>query len=66
MLVRRELALGEHGMLLPGADIVDIAWHGEVTLAFCVIWAVVLFECHAGKAGAINFFRDFVVFLRAW
>jgi hypothetical protein len=31
MLVRRELALGGHGMLVPGADIVDIARHGEVT-----------------------------------
>ncbi len=28
-------------------------------------WAVVPFECHAGKAGAINFFRDFVVFLES-
>jgi hypothetical protein len=24
-------------------------------------WAVVPFKCHAGKAGAINFLRDFVV-----
>jgi hypothetical protein len=22
-------------------------------------WAVVLFKCHAGKAGAVNFLRDF-------
>jgi hypothetical protein len=28
-----------------------------------VVWAVVPFECHTSKAGAINFFRDFVVFL---
>jgi hypothetical protein len=31
MLVRRELAPGGHGMLVLGADIVDIIWHGEVT-----------------------------------
>ncbi len=31
MLERRELALGRHGMLVPGADIVDVAQHGEVT-----------------------------------
>jgi hypothetical protein len=31
MLVRGELALGGHGMLVPGADIVDIARHGEAT-----------------------------------
>jgi hypothetical protein len=28
-----------------------------------VVWALVPFECHAGKAGAIDFFTDFVVFL---
>ncbi len=28
-------------------------------------WAVVLFECHAGKVGAINFLRDFIVFLES-
>ncbi len=27
-----------------------------------MVWAVVPFEGHAGKAGAINFFGDFVVF----
>ena len=37
MLVRRELALGGHGML----DIADVAWHGEATCAFGVEWAVV-------------------------
>ncbi len=31
MLVRREFALGGHGMLVLGADIVDISRHGEVT-----------------------------------
>jgi hypothetical protein len=30
-----------------------------------VIWAVVPFECHAIKTGAINFFRDFVLFLES-
>ncbi len=30
-----------------------------------MIWAVVPFECHAGKAGAIDFFRDFVVLLES-
>ncbi len=66
MLVRRELALGGHGMLAPGADIEDIAQHGEeAARAFGVIWAVVPFECHAGKAGAINLFRDFIVLLES-
>jgi hypothetical protein len=58
MLVRRELMLGWHGMLVPGADIEDVARHGEAARAFGMNWAVVPFECHAGKAGAINFFRD--------
>ncbi len=31
MLVRRELVLGRHGMLVLGADIADISWHGEAT-----------------------------------
>ncbi len=31
MFVRRELMLGEHGMLVIGADIADISWHGEAT-----------------------------------
>jgi hypothetical protein len=52
-------------MLVPGADIVDIARHGEATRAFGVIQAVVPFECHAGKAGAINFFQDFEVLLES-
>ncbi len=30
-----------------------------------MIQAVVLFECHAGKAGAISFFRDIIVFLES-
>ncbi len=54
-----------HGMLVAGADIEHIAQHGESTCALGVIWAVVPFECHAGKAGAINFFRDFVVLLES-
>ncbi len=65
MLVRRELALGGHGMLVPGADIEDIAWHGEAARAFGVNWAVVPFECHTGEAGAIDFFRDVVVLLKS-
>ncbi len=59
------MALGGHGMLVPGANIEDIAQHGEVARAIGVIWAVVPFECHVGKAGAINFFRDFVVLLES-
>jgi hypothetical protein len=31
MLVRRELAICGHGMLVPGADIVDKAGHEEAT-----------------------------------
>jgi hypothetical protein len=31
MLVMRELALGRHGMLVPGADIIDITQHGFAT-----------------------------------
>jgi hypothetical protein len=31
MFVRRELALGGHGMLVLGVNIADIAWHGKVT-----------------------------------
>jgi hypothetical protein len=62
MLVRRELALGGHRMLVSSADIKDIARHGEVARAFGLNSAVVPFECHAGEAGAIDFFRDVVVF----
>ncbi len=61
ILVRRELAPGGHGMLVPSADIEDIAQHGEAARAFGVIWAVVPFDCHAGKAGDMDFLRDFVV-----
>ncbi len=53
--------LGEHGVLVPGADVEDIAWHGEAARAFGMNWPVVPFKCHASKAGAVNFFRDFVV-----
>ena len=30
-----------------------------------MVWAVVPFECYAGKAGAIETFRDIVVFLES-
>jgi hypothetical protein len=33
MFVRRELALGWHGMLVPGADVEDVTWHGEAARA---------------------------------
>ncbi len=55
------MALGGHEMLVPGADVEDVTWHGEAARAFGVNWAVVPFECHAGEAGAIDFLRDFVV-----
>jgi hypothetical protein len=61
MFVRRELVLGGHGMRVPDADIKDITWHGEAARAFGMNWAVVPFKCHAGKAGVVNFLRDFVV-----
>jgi hypothetical protein len=61
MFVRRELVLGGHGMIVPGAEVEDVTWHGEAARAFDVKWAVVPFQCHAGKVGAINFLRDFVV-----
>ncbi len=61
MFVRRELALGGHEMHVPGADVVDVSWHGKAARAFSVNWTVVPFEHHAGKVGAINFLRDFVV-----
>jgi hypothetical protein len=52
-------------MLVLGADIEDIARHGEAARVFGMNWAVVPFKCHAGKAGAINFFNDFVVLLES-
>jgi hypothetical protein len=61
MFVRRDLALGGHEMPVPDADIVDVSWHGKAAQAFGMNWAVVPFERHAGKAGAVNFLRDFVV-----
>ncbi len=48
-------------MLVPGADVADITCHGEAAGAFGVNRAVVPFERQAGKEGAVNFFRDFVV-----
>ncbi len=59
--MRSELALVGHGMLVPGADAEDITWHGEAAREFGVNWAVVPFKCHAGKVGAVNFLRDFIV-----
>ncbi len=53
--------LGAHGMLVPGADVEYITWHGEAARVFGVNWAIDPFKCPAGKAGAINFLRDFVV-----
>ncbi len=61
MYVRRELALGGHEMPVPGADVVDVSWHGKAAQAFGVNWAVVPFERHAGNAGAVNFLGDFIV-----
>ncbi len=61
MFVRRELALGGHGMLVPGMDVADITRHGEAARLFGMNWAVVPFKCHTGKAGAVNVLRDFVV-----
>ncbi len=46
-------------MLVPGADVADVTWHGEAARAFGVNWAVVSFERHAGE-GAVDFLRDFV------
>jgi hypothetical protein len=48
-------------MLVPGADVEDLTWHGEAARAFGMNWAVVPFKYHASKAGAIDFLRDFVV-----
>ncbi len=61
MFVRRELALGGHEMLVPGADVEDVTWHGEAARAFGVNWAVVPFKLYASEAGAVDFLRDFVV-----
>ncbi len=55
------MALGGHGMLVPGADVGDVTWHGEAARAFGLNWAVVPFKCHVGKVGAVDFLRDFVV-----
>ncbi len=54
-----------HRMLVPGADVEDMARHGEGARAFGVNWAIVPFKCHTGKAGAVNFLRDFVVLLES-
>jgi hypothetical protein len=47
-------------MLVPGADVEDVTWHGEAAKAFGINWAVVPFKRHAGKVGAVDFLRDFV------
>jgi hypothetical protein len=59
------LALGGHEMLVPGADVEDVTGHGEAARAFGMNWAVVPFKCHAGKAVAVDFLRDFVVLLQS-
>ncbi len=59
------MALGGHEMPVPGADIVDVSWHRKAAQAFGMNWAVVPFERHAGKAGAVDFLRDFVVLLES-
>ncbi len=41
MFVRRELVLGGHEMLVPGAEVEDITWHGEAARVFGLNWAVV-------------------------
>ncbi len=57
--------LGGQGMLVPGADIEDIAQHGEAARAFVVNWDVVPFKCRTGKVVADNILRDFVVLLES-
>ncbi len=49
MFVRRELALGEREMLVPGAEVSDVTWYGEAAGVFGMNWAVGPFEHHAGK-----------------
>ncbi len=41
VLVRGELALGRHRMVVFDVDIADVAWHGVSACAFGVRWAVV-------------------------
>ncbi len=43
VLVRGELALGRHRMVVFYVDVVDVAWHGGSACAFGVCWAVVPF-----------------------
>ncbi len=43
VLVRGELALGRHRMVVFDVDVVDVAWHGGSACAFGVCWAVVPF-----------------------
>ncbi len=41
VLVRGELVLGRHRMVVFDMDIVDVAWHEGLTCAIGVCWAVV-------------------------
>ena len=43
VFMRGELALGGHRMVVFDADVVDVAWHGGLTCAFRVCWAIVPF-----------------------
>ncbi len=43
VLVRGELALGRHRMVVFDGDVVDVAWHGGSACASGVCWAVVPF-----------------------
>jgi hypothetical protein len=43
VIVRGELAIGRHRMVVFDVDTVDVAWHGGATSAFGVCWAVVPF-----------------------
>ncbi len=43
VFVRGELALGRHRMVVFDVDVVDVAWHGGLTCASGVCWAVVPF-----------------------
>ena len=51
MLVRGELALGGHRMVVFDVNVVDVAWHGGSACAFGVIWAVVPVDSHEYLTG---------------
>ncbi len=65
VFVQGELALGGHRMVEFDVDVVDVAWHGGLTCAFGVCWAVVPFPCDACKVGSVKFFGDFIVLLES-